>query len=854
MPQTSNAFTDFLTQQVRAFEREGFSRPDAARALISLCISAFAAREGWVDAEVWLRSLGENGVEDRGSVEKRLLPAELAAALQTVWRTRGSVELPASIRQRLTLAATALLPRTPPPVEDTSTTSGEASPPSGVDASARTRDEPSLRARRDEAASESSAVASTFVNLDPWLALDWRQLDLALLGGLWERSLLPTDRRRRGVHYTPRADVERLVLPTVMQPLRDAWEAACDASSVLERQQKMQEAAETLWAFQHSLSELRVLDPACGAGNFLYVTMEHVLRLEHEVFCARRRFYSDDEACWQGLERVHPSQFQGIELDPRSAGIAELSLWFRWLQTRLRLWGGVEGGGVAEAPASLERLASVRCEDALLKGGLAGLASRSTPLPTPWPPSHYIIGNPPFLGVRHIHDALGRPYVEALRACYPDIAEHSDLVMYWWARAAKEVGEGRAHQFGLITTNAIWQPFSRKVVDQALATYPQLEVREVVANQPWTHAGDGASVRVTMMTVGRREHDEASRPAASLASQLLALPKTPLPENQGLACVGYQLSGKGFVLTPEEASAFVAEDARLAKRIRPLLSGRDLMQSTRGLYAVDLFGLSEEAFRTEHPSLFEWLEARVRPERERNARRSLRERWWLFGEARSTFRPALVGRERVWVTSLTAKHRVFASVPADWICDSTTVMFAIDDAQAAILSSRLHTAWSFVAGGTLEDRPRYNKSTCFETYPFPSLRPPHSKQLASIVRQIDTLRWSWRNRQNSLHTHELTMTRAYNRLNDVGLEAPMADGGAEELTTPTENAAIQRLSDLHAALDRAVFAAYGWDDVAEALVGRSGATTPLVEMGAAQRRAEAELLKRLAALARTQGE
>ncbi|MCA1778954.1 MAG: BREX-1 system adenine-specific DNA-methyltransferase PglX, partial [Xanthomonadaceae bacterium] len=112
---------------------------------------------------------------------------------------------------------------------------------------------------------------------------DWSQVEPAIFGTLLERALDPDERHKLGAHYTPRAYVERLVMPTIIDPLRDEWKNVQAAAAALENQGKEDKAVEEIRDFHRKLCEIRILDPACGSGNFLYVTLEHMKRLEGEV-------------------------------------------------------------------------------------------------------------------------------------------------------------------------------------------------------------------------------------------------------------------------------------------------------------------------------------------------------------------------------------------------------------------------------------------------------------------------------------------------------------------------------------------------------------------------------------------
>lgn len=300
-----------------------------------------------------------------------------------------------------------------------------------------------------------------------------------------------------------------------------------------------------------------------------------------------------------------------------------------------------------------------------------------------------------------------------------------------------------------------------------------------------------------------------------------------------MVSVGYQLTGQGFVLSAEQRVLLYPDGDYPRHIVRPLVSGRDITQSNRNLFAIDLFGLNDRDVMAQHPALFQWVLDRVKPERDLNNRAALRTRWWIFGEARSTFRPALIGTAKALATSLTSKHRTFVSVTSDTICDSTTVMFALpDNAHAGVLSSVVHVSWATAAGGRLGvgNDPRYNKSRCFDTFPFPDLHadklggplgisldtpdgtpgPTRSDgespadRIRALAEQLD----AHRKRRQAAHPG-LTLTGMYNVLEKLR--------SGEVLTVKEraihEHGLVSVLRQLHDELDAAVLAAYGWSDL-----------------------------------------
>ncbi|MES1977128.1 MAG: DNA methyltransferase [Pseudomonadota bacterium] len=342
---------------------------------------------------------------------------------------------------------------------------------------------------------------------------NWREVEPAIFGTLLERALDPTERHALGAHYTPRAYVERLVLPTVVEPLRADWLNAQTAALVLAREaaelsgkdhdKKMEEARAEVRRFHHQLCTTRVLDPACGSGNFLYVTLEHLKRLEGEVLNQLADLGETQDKLGFESETVTPQQLLGVEVNERAAALAELVLWIGYLQWHIRT-----RGNKAVAEPVVHDYGNIEHRDAVLAWADSDLAYDADgqllsrwdgktfkthpvtgalvpdeaalvpqwkyikPAQAKWPQTDFIVGNPPFIGASTMRAALGDGYVEALRKTWPDVPESADFVMYWWHHAACAVRDGKARRFGFITTNSLRQTFNRRVVDAQLSPPP----------------------------------------------------------------------------------------------------------------------------------------------------------------------------------------------------------------------------------------------------------------------------------------------------------------------------------------------------------------------------------------------
>ncbi|MGV0976859.1 MAG: class I SAM-dependent DNA methyltransferase, partial [Azonexus sp.] len=723
---------------------------------------------------------------------------------------------------------------------------------------------------------------------------DWTLVEPAIFGTLLERALDPAERHSLGAHYTPRPYVERLVLPTVIEPLRERWANVQAAALLLANEGKAAAALAEIDAFHHQLCSVRVLDPACGSANFLYVTLEHMKRLEGEIL----DFAHSIGAGQQRLEAegltVDPHQFLGLELNPRAAAIAELVLWIGYLQWHFR----TRSAGLPPSPI-LRDFRNIECRDAVLahdgseplcdqngipqsrwdgkttkthaitgeqvpdESARQPLLRYHNPRRAEWPAADYIVGNPPFIGAATLRAALGDGYVEALRSTWSEVPESADYVMYWWQHAAALVNAGAVQRFGFITTNSLKQTFNRRVVQQALDR--GLHLAFAIPDHPWVDSADGAAVRIAM-TVGTATKNgdgrlltvTAEREAGGEGLEVTLDSRSgklhadlrigadvagtaTLRANCGISSPGFKLHGAGFIVTPEDAARLEADAP-----IKDYRNGRDLTDRPRGVKIIDLFGLTAADVRSRFPATFQWVYERVKPERDQNARATYRDNWWIFGEPRRDLRPMLADLPRYIATVETAKHRAFQFLDAAIAPDNKLICIALDDAYPlGVLSSAVHVVWALAAGSNLGvgNDPVYVKTRCFETFPFPVATPDQQARIRALAEQLD----AHRKRQQAQHP-TLTLTGIYNLLTKIR--------AGEALTakdkTIHEQGLVSVLQTLHDELDAAVLAAYGWSDLiavipAQAGIQNSTAWTPACA-GVTDEAFREEILTRLVAL------
>jgi type II restriction/modification system DNA methylase subunit YeeA len=653
--------------------------------------------------------------------------------------------------------------------------------------------------------------------------LDWSQIDPSILGTLFERGLDPAKRSQLGAHYTDRDKIMKIVNPVVVEPLLAEWAATraeIEAALAREKAAKSPSAAtrihnETtlplLAGFLERLRGFRVLDPACGSGNFLYLALRALKDVEHHV---------NVEAEALGLPRafpaVGPEAVRGIELNPYAAELARVSVWIGEIQ-----WMRANGYEAGRDPI-LRPLDTIECRDAILNED----GTRAD-----WPDADVVIGNPPFLGGKRLLSVLGDEYVASVRAAYSGLVEpFADLVCYWFERARQQVGNGATMRAGLVATNSIRGGASRETLKRILASSP---IFNAWADQPWVV--DGAAVRVSIVCFGEAAAAPVldGKPVQTIHSDLTAssydLTKAVrLVENEEVCFEGGQKHGR-FDLDGQEARGLLQLPLNPNGRpssdvIRILLNAADMVRRPSDSWVI----LFPDALTEHDASLYEApftiVEQRVKPERLTSKLPSQREYWWRHHRTRPALRAAIAGLGRYIVTPVVAKYRLFVWVePTVWPSNLLDAIARDDDTTFGILHSRFHELWSLRMGTWLGvgNDPRYTPSTTFETFPFPEgLTPdtpasayagdPRAQAVAAAAAELDRLREAWLNPADLVRREPEVVPGYPDRI------LPVDDKAAEVLKKRTltnlYNARPAWLDQAHARLDAAVAEAYGWGE------------------------------------------
>lgn len=678
--------------------------------------------------------------------------------------------------------------------------------------------------------------------------LDWSNIDPSILGTLFERGLDPDKRSQLGAHYTSREDIETLVEPVVMQPLRREWEEtkllvedvlATGKKHPTEKDRAQappeglqggalrkarREADQFIHRFWQHLGQVKVLDPACGSGNFLFITLQKLKDLEREVI-----LYGLDRNFTGLPAHVGPWQLYGIEINPYAFELAQMSVWIGYLQ-----WIRDKSFGEAEDPV-LRPMDSFECKDAILD-----LTDPDNPREPEWPKVDFIVGNPPFLGGKRMRKHLEDDYVERLFKCWDGrVPAEADLCCYWFEKARGHIEAGNAQRAGLLATQGIRGGANRLVLEKIKETG---DIFFAVSDRNWVL--DGALVHVSMIGFDNGEEVVRVRDGklveeifANLVSDVNVTEASLITESSGVAFMGDTKGGK--FEAPFTEIYWMLGDANPHERpnsdvIRPWVNTVNLTRLRRDFLIVDFGGDLSEAEASLYQAPFAFLTKRVKLKRETNRRDLYRNKWWRHAEARPGMHAALTHHSRFLVTPTVSKFRIFLWLDPATLPDHQLIVFARpDDYFFGVLHSRLHEVWSLAQGTQVREREsgfRYTPTTCFETFPFPKPSPGQEAAIAAAAKELDELRNRWLNPPEWTREEVLEFpgsvdgpwARYVHDPDGRGIgtvryprTVPRDDEAGEKLRERTlTNLYNQRptwLDLAHRRLDEAVFAAYGWD-------------------------------------------
>lgn len=597
--------------------------------------------------------------------------------------------------------------------------------------------------------------------LDVAARQDWSKVRPAIFGNIFEGSVNKKDRHSYGIHYTSESDIMNIVRPTISQ----YWEERIEEANTLKQ----------LYQLQLDLLNYKVLDPACGSGNFLYIAYQELKRIEqlliHKIMSKKTTNIDQLQ-----ISFVTPHQFYGMDLNPFAVELARVTL-------MIARKVAIDKFNLTEAALPLDTLDdNIVCKDALFSD---------------WVKADAIIGNPPFLGGKKLRQELGDNYTEKVYQQFPEVKGQTDFCVFWFRKAHNNLdAQGRA---GLVGTNSISQNVSRNASLDYIVSQNGF-IYEAVSTQVWS--GE-ANVHVSIVNWSKEnpaqyflDNIQVSRISTSLTNQVSIENTKRLNVNKNYSFESCGLRGKGFIVSQEEANKWIMEDPVNQQVLTPMIDGRGLIYPWEKLnWVIDFANMTiEEASIYEKP--FERVKNTVKPEREKQKRASRQKYWWRFGEYAPKMRNAIKNLSGYFAIPKIAKYILFQPVDISILpCEANMVIASQDFYILGILTSNIHRIWVKAQSSTLKGDTRYTNTTCFETFPFPQTP---TKKVVEKIRETMIKLHEYRTEQ--MEKKQWGITQLYN----------------EYFTEPSS-----QLYKLHQQLDKLAMESYEFnpdDDLLEKLL------------------------------------
>jgi type II restriction/modification system DNA methylase subunit YeeA len=560
---------------------------------------------------------------------------------------------------------------------------------------------------------------------------DWQFIEPSIMGTLFQRALDDSHRAQLGAHYTSETDIKTLVEPVLMQPFRRDWaKLKGELARAFVKGKGDSKHRERLANFQEQISAMAVLDPACGSGNFLYVSLQLLLGLEKEAITFA------EQLGFKFKPHVSVSQLKAIEINPYAYELAQVSVQIGYLQWRR------DNGFDNDRTPVLQVLDGFQNEDALLvphfrskakslKEAQADEHKRDDALKfyteRQWPKCDVIVSNPPFLGDKLMRSELGDAYVEQLRQIYGDrLPGQSDFCCYWFEKARHLIAEKQCKRAGLLATQGIRGGANREVLKSIKKTG---DIFFAESNRAWILSG--AHVHVSMVGF-----DHGTEKVKTLDGQIVAEIQPSLTAHAIDISTAKRLEANqrvGFIGSTKKAPLDLIEAVAISLLndpnpngkptsdvLVPYLNAEDVVRRNANDWIIDYPVALRESAAAGYLSAFRYVKEHVYPLRVNHREEVQRKYWWRLARPCPEVKEFLQPLLRFLVTGIVSKYRLFAwrKVPVN--ADHALVVFAReDDYFLGVLHSRFHEVWALTQGTRLETRPRYTPTTCFETFPFP---------------------------------------------------------------------------------------------------------------------------------------
>lgn len=598
--------------------------------------------------------------------------------------------------------------------------------------------------------------------LEETARFDWSRVEPAIFGNIFEFSMDHKEQHTTGAHYTSEKDIMKIIRPTIIQPYLEKMKKAGTLKELLN--------------LREELGKIKILDPACGSGNFLYVALRELKNLELEILSKIQENFKSYQIN-QVNSVVQIPQFYGLDMNFFAVELAKMTL-----SLGKKIFNDLFVEYIKKNQMSFDFVDKSLPFDNLDKNIV-----KDDALFCEWPEADFIIGNPPFLGGKYLRTERGDEYAEKIYKKFKDVKGQPDYCAFWFQKAH----DSKAKRIGLVGTNSVSQGVTRKASLEYISSKKGI-ITSAVSTQVWSGT---ANVHVSIVNWVKNKKDVLSdiyldeKKVKFINTSLKAeedfTNADKLPENKHKSFEGCQLAGKGFIVSAETAKQWIEKDKKNNEVLKPMIDGKSLVNPNVELeWVIDFNDMPlEKASLYELP--FRHVEENVKPLRINNKRKARKIYWWQFGEKRPGMRKALNGLKMYFCLPKVAKYTCFRAIDISILpCEANMVIASDDFFILGVLNSKFHLDWVLAQSSTLKSDTRYTNTTCFETFPFPHNADENKKEnVRKIMHELENFR------TNEAVLRNCTITVLYNKF---------------------FNEPASTLFKLHDKLNKAVCDCYGW--------------------------------------------
>ncbi|MGY6528959.1 MAG: DNA methyltransferase [Cyanobacterium sp.] len=627
---------------------------------------------------------------------------------------------------------------------------------------------------------------------------DWSKVRPAIFGNIFEGTVNAKERHSYGMHYTSEADIMKIVRPTISK----YWEDLIDNANTIK----------DLSNLQLRLQSYKILDPACGSGNFLYVAYQELKRIE-QLLLDKIRAKSKKQNVQQNLGFVTPNQFYGMDVNPFAVELAKVTL-------MIARKVAIDKLDLTEPALPLDSLdQNILCIDALFSD---------------WVRADAIIGNPPFLGGKHMRLNLSDDYVEKIFTKFKDVKDSVDFCSYWFRVAHDNLGENS--RAGLVATNSISQGKSRRASLDYILQNKGI-IHEAISTQEWS--GE-AAVHVSIVNWSKSipdhyilDNKQVKQINSSLTSLTDVSQAKKLKVNKNICFQGVSPVGRGFIITEKQAREFIKADSKNKKVIKLFSMGDNLASNPHGIpnrWIIDFANLDVES-ASDYKLPFQYIKDNVKPERDKNRMQMRRLNWWKMGVNALKMRELINNLSCCFAVPRVSKWTIFIPFNTEWLAGDKSVIIASDDYYIlGVLTSKIHRIWVKAQCSTLKADTAYTSTSCFETFPFPSPLAPLPKGEGSKIKEekFPLIKGSLGGSKTDLEGSKIVqqIRDKMTELHEYRTEQmEKKQWGITQLYNAFFDEPSSKLYKLHQQLDDLVMKAYGFDedgDILEQLLELNG--------------------------------